>query len=106
MDNCFTIAGRVAKLSATRYSPAGIPISRFVLEHHSEQREAGIARQARCRIVVIAAGAALQASVAELATGVTARVMGFISRSDYRQGDTRLVLHAERIERLEQPSEG
>jgi primosomal replication protein N len=100
LDNCLVIAGQVAGPHATRYSPAGLPITRFVLEHHSRQVEAAQPREARCRLQVLAAGDPLAQQARQLAPGALVRVRGFLCRADYRYGETRLVLHAEHIEIL------
>ncbi len=105
-DNRLIIAGQVAGACETRRSPAGIPISRFLLEHHSSQTEAGVSREARCRIPVVACGEALAGIAGRLATGAWLRVRGFVSRANHREGEYRLVLHAARIEMLDhEPSE-
>lgn len=98
MDNCLTLGGRIVKINKTRHSPAGIPIAQLVIEHHSRQIEAGIEREARCRIQVLACGETLVRDISALAIGSPVRVIGFICRANYRHGETRLVLHAERIE--------
>ncbi len=100
LDNCLLIAGRVAGPSQTRYSPAGLPIARFLLEHHSQQVEAAIPRDTRCRLPVIACGEALAQAVQTLPVGTLVRIRGFLSRANYRQGEHQLVVHAEQIEIL------
>ena len=62
-------------------------------------------RDVRCRILVFVGGEALNQNIKALAPGASIRVRGFLSRADHRQGAARLVLHAERIETLEQPLE-
>lgn len=99
-DNCLIIAGRVDQRSETRYSPAGSPLSRFVIEHDSERMEAGIPRQVRCRVTVLAYGGALAREAERLVPGAWVRVRGFVARANYRDGAARLVLHAEHIETL------
>ncbi|MDG4554187.1 MAG: primosomal replication protein N [Candidatus Competibacter sp.] len=103
-DNCLIIAGRIAGACETRQSPAGVPISRFLLEHHSGQMEAGVSREARCRIPVVACGEALTGIAGPLVTGARLRVSGFVSRANYREGEYRLVLHAARIDMLDHES--
>ena len=103
-DNCLIIVGQVAGGCETRQSPAGVPISRFLLEHHSSQVEAGISREARCRIPVVACGEALTGIAGSLVAGARLRVRGFVSRANYREGEYRLVLHAARIEMLDHES--
>ncbi len=94
------IAGTVGNDPDIRYSPAGIAIARFTLKHRSEQSEAGMKRQAICNIGVIASGSELQRTVQQLKTGEGIRISGFLARANNRQGENRLVLHAEQIERL------
>ncbi|TVR62173.1 MAG: primosomal replication protein N [Candidatus Competibacteraceae bacterium] len=99
-DNCLVIAGQLAGTCETRISPAGIPISRFLLEHHSGQTEAGTPREARCRIAVMACGEGLSRVVGQLPSGAAVRVRGFLSRANHRAGEYRLVLHAAHIEQI------
>lgn len=101
MDNSILLAGRIVSRPATRTSPAGVPITRFTLEHRSEQTEAGRQREVRCRIEVVAAGTELQGPAAHLPEAAAVKVRGFISSAGYRSGETRLVLHAQDIERLD-----
>lgn len=91
------ITGTVAAKPETRFSPAGIPITRFSLRHESLQSEAGMNRKATCIIAVVASGKDLQPGVQRLEQGSTARVTGFLSRAE-RSEEYRLVLHAQSIE--------
>lgn len=100
MENQLQIAGVVGNSPETRFSPAGIPIARFTLKHQSLQSEAGMQRQVICNIGVVASGEALQQSVQQLQTGEGVRVSGFLARANNRQGENRLILHAEQIERI------
>jgi len=90
------IDGTVFRPPVTRYSPAGIPVSRFTVEHCSCQSEAGRDRQVNCRVPVVAVGEELAAAAARLSGQREVRVEGFLSRDGYRREDT-LVLHAHRI---------
>lgn len=101
VENRLQIAGIVGNSPETRYSPAGIPIARFTLKHQSLQSEAGMQRQVICNIGVMASGEALQPLVAQLQAGDGIRVVGFLARANNRQGENRLILHAERIERID-----
>ena len=100
MQNRVVLGGRVVRTDATRYSPAGIPIHRFVLEHRSAQREAGQPREARCRLGVLVCGDDLHPLVVDLQPGDNVQVTGFLTRADNRAGEARLVLHATRIESM------
>ena len=95
--NVLVIEGLVVQSPETRVSPAGIPISRFAIEHQSLCEEAGMAREVRFRIGVVATGAGLQAEIAALADGSRVRIQGFIARAGYRSEEHRLLLHAQSI---------
>lgn len=100
-DNQLTLTGIVTRAPQTRTSPAGIPISRFGLEHQSRQMEAGGERLVQCWIRVVASGAELQTAVQRLHTGNRVRVQGFLARRGHRDPDTQLELHALHIECLD-----
>jgi primosomal replication protein N len=100
MDNRLVISGTLGNTPETRTSPAGIPITRFTLRHESIQQEAGMPRQVICTIAVIASGAQLLERSRSLQSGQQLRICGFLSRANNRQGENRLILHAERIEPL------
>lgn len=97
MENRVVLDGIVTRIDPCRFSPAGIPIVRLVLEHRSAQREAGQPREACCRLPVMACGDELLDIAEQLATGQTVRVQGFLTRASHRRGDEALVLHAEHI---------
>jgi primosomal replication protein N len=98
VDNHLVITGVVARDPETRYSPAGIPIIRFSLQHRSQQMEAGRMREAVMSIGVVASGDALAAVATGLEQGSEVRVEGFLTRSGHRHESCRLVLRAQRIE--------
>lgn len=97
-DNCLTIVGQVVGPCETRTSPAGVAIGRFLLDHRSGQVEAGIPREVRCRIPVVACGDSLAQAAHRLPPGARVRVQGFVGRANYREGEYRLVLHAAHID--------
>ena len=101
MENRLLIAGTVARQPETRTSPAGIPIVRFPLQHRSQRPEAGLQRRVELSLQVVAAGRELEAVTRTLQEGDAVKVAGFLSRSDHRSSEAKLVLHAERIERLQ-----
>lgn len=100
MENRLQIAGIVGNSPEVRYSPAGIPIARFTLKHQSLQEEAGMTRQVVCNIGVVVSGEPQQQLVKQLETGEGIRVSGFLARANNRQGEYRLILHADRIEKI------
>ena len=99
-DNCLILSGQVAGVCETRLTPAGVPISRFLLDHQSGQIEAGLPRQVRCGIPVLACGEALTRIAEQLPPGAPVRVQGFVSRVNYREGEYRVALHAACIDLL------
>ena len=99
-SNRLKLTGEVINEFQTRTSPAGIPITRFTLQHSSLQYEAGHQRKVECRIVVIALGEVLQAQLNGLGKGVEVKVEGFICYESSQQMETRLTLHALNIERI------
>ncbi|MCE1731729.1 single-stranded DNA-binding protein, partial [Enterobacter hormaechei] len=48
--NRLVLSGTVCKTPIRRVSPSGIPHCQFVLEHRSQQQEAGFSRQSWCRM--------------------------------------------------------
>ncbi len=94
------LAGVVRDKPQLRYTPTGIPITSFCLQHHSVQQEAGYSRETTCTLQVMVSGEALQECVRGLKQGSRIRVSGFLSRADYRQGEYRLVLHGKHVESI------
>ena len=56
VDNRLVLSGSLSKAPEIRYSPAGVPIARFTLQHQSRQQQAEMPRQVVCNILVIASG--------------------------------------------------
>lgn len=101
MDNQLVMTGTVTRKPATRTSPAGIPISRFGLEHQSRQLEVGRERSVECWIRVVAGGEPLQEAIRRLNQGSRVRVTGFLARRSHRDPATELELHALHIDCLD-----
>ncbi|EAR23339.1 primosomal replication protein N [Nitrococcus mobilis] len=98
--NVVTLTGALVAPAELRYSPAGIPIARFLLEHFSEQSEAGAHRPVRLRIGVRASGQPLAEALQGVSAGTCLRVVGFLIRSRQRSGEYPLIISASQIERL------
>ncbi len=98
-ENQVVITGAVCKAPETRHSPAGVPLTRFTVEHHARRVVNGVSRETWFRIVV-AAAAELGRRAAGLRSGDRVRVHGYLSRSDFRKDERHVTLHAESIERL------
>lgn len=95
--NRVRLTGRLVEPAQLRYSPAGVPIARFLLDHDSEQQEAGARRPIRFRVGVRAAGEALATAVRDWPEGTTVTVDGFLARARQRDGDNRLIISAARV---------
>mgnify|MGYP005752305363 CR=1 FL=1 len=98
--NVLVIDGVVVQVPETRFSPAGIPISRFAIEHRSQCEEAGMPREVRFKLAVVASGEQLQPQVAALKVESRVRLQGFLARAGYRSEEHRLVLHIQSIQLL------
>ncbi|MBI6549289.1 primosomal replication protein N [Xenorhabdus lircayensis] len=99
--NRLVLSGTVCKTPIRRISPSGIPHCQFVLEHRSQQQEAGFSRQSWCRMPVIASGQLLQEYTRSITVGSRITVSGFINSHHGRNGLSKLVLHAEQIELID-----
>ncbi|HAT5000053.1 TPA: primosomal replication protein N [Serratia marcescens] len=99
--NRLVLSGTVCKTPVRKVSPSGIPHCQFVLEHRSQQTEAGFSRQAWCRMPVVVSGQQSQALTQRLTVGSQIAVQGFVSCHQGRNGLSKLVLHAEQIELID-----
>ncbi len=99
MQNEVVVSGVVYKLYETRYTPAGIPITRFVLEHQSEQSEAGLKRNLRCQVFIIASGNKLQDVIKakNMKIGSQITVKGYLDQITFKGSNPQLCVNAEII---------
>jgi primosomal replication protein N len=101
--NHMEVSGRLVELDALRFTPAGIPVVKFRLEHQSEQVEAGVAKKVSCEFEGLAVEEnARLLSAANL--GMTLRLRGFMDRKS--RNSQRLVLHTTHIEFVNSNSNG
>ena len=95
--NKLELTGEVVQVDELRYTPAGIPLLSFVLQHLSDQIEAGMKRKVECDVSVIAMD-----KVAEQARGIKVgtalKVSGFLAKRSLKS--TQLVLHINTIEKI------
>jgi len=99
--NLVCLNGYIVRSPQTRETPAGIPISRFTLEHVSQQQEAGLPRQVQLRISVIVAGKDLQPKLQGFKEGSAVQVKGFLNKSVFRGQEIKLVIHANELKLME-----
>ncbi|HFE36995.1 MAG TPA: primosomal replication protein N [Gammaproteobacteria bacterium] len=97
LENRVLISGLIHKIYDTRYSPAGIPMTRFILDHQSEQSEAGLKRNIRCKALIIIAGTKLHEVFGRLQTGQQITVAGYLSQVSYQGQNPKLCVNAESI---------
>ncbi|MGZ0019143.1 primosomal replication protein N [Nitrosomonas sp. wSCUT-2] len=89
------ICGKLIKLGALRYTPAGIAVIEFTVHHESRQREAGAMRQIIFDVFAIAMDQ-LALQVAEVKVDSMVKLSGFLNRKSHM--NQQLVLHASQIE--------
>ncbi|MDT7524496.1 MULTISPECIES: primosomal replication protein N [Idiomarinaceae] len=100
MQNHFVVSGAVVKPPQLTHSPAGISHLKFVLEHRSEQIEAGLPRRAYVRMVTVVSGALATQWANELNVGSDIQVSGFLNRIEDKNGIGKLVLHAQQLVKI------
>jgi primosomal replication protein N len=89
------VTGKIVELSALRFTPAGIPVVEFKLDHESEQDEAGGKRKVKAEINAMAFEAQAHL-VAKIKLNSDLKVEGFLSAKTRRS--KKLVLHVTNIE--------
>jgi primosomal replication protein N len=101
--NLLRLDGQVLERGAVRYTPAGIPVIEFKLQHESEQLEGGSKRKVDCEIACVALG-----PLANLLSGMNAGSLcsatGFLAAKSLRNRS--LVLHVTAIEFKEGSNHG
>ena len=95
--NRLTMDAVVAECSELRYTPAGIPVLELLLDHRSEQVEAGRPRRVECALRAKALGA-MATALCALPAGARIRCSGFLARRA-RVG-TSVQLHVQEFEWL------
>jgi len=93
--NRVEISGNLLELERLRYTPAGIPIVRFLIGHASDQHDAGATRKVECQLGVVATEREAQL-IASAKLGVELVATGFLDRKNRKSNQ--LMLHAIHIE--------
>ena len=91
--NNLLLSGVVIGLEPIRYTPAGIPLLSFVLQHASEQTEAGLKRKVECEVSAIAIG---ELAKTNIQLGFSVKTKGFLAKRSAKS--TQLVLHIDKLE--------
>lgn len=95
--NHLVLSGQILR-SRQFDSPAGIAHCILTLEHKSQRFEAEMLRNVYCQIQVVLSGDRFNSITDKLKAGVEIEVAGFIALQQSRNGQNRLVLHAENVE--------
>ena len=95
--NKLELLAEIIFLDDLRYTPAGIPLLSFVVQHVSEQIEAGMNRRVDCVVNVVALGAIAE-TAKYLKNGEQVKLIGFLAKRSVKS--TQLVMHLQHIERI------
>jgi len=93
--NKLELTGVVVQIEALRYTPAGIPLLSFVVQHGSEQIEAGMQRKVECEMNVVAMGD-LAVKSQGIKAGAQIKASGFLAKRSLKS--TQLVMHINILE--------
>jgi primosomal replication protein N len=91
--NKLAISGQVTQVDDLRYTPAGVPLLRFVMSHVSEDVEAGLKRKVECEIKAVAIGDLANMGIKQ---GTKLNALGFLAKQSAKS--TQLVLHIKKLE--------
>lgn len=100
VDNHYQLSGSIVKPPRLTSSPAGIQHVSFVVEHRSEQLEAGFSRRSFVRIVVVVSGDSAAQWANDLKVGDVVHARGFLNRIEDKNGIGKLVLHAQQLVKI------
>ena len=82
----------VIGLEPIRYTPAGLPLLSFVLQHVSEQTETGLKRKVECEVNAVAIG---ELANSNIQLGSSLKAKGFLAKRSAKS--TQLVLHIQQL---------
>ena len=83
----------VLAIEPIRYTPAGIALLSFVLQHASEQVEAGFKRKVECEVNAVALGDLAKTNIQ---VGDHIKAKGFLAKRSAKS--TQLVMHIVKLE--------
>jgi primosomal replication protein N len=93
--NEVVLSGMAQRVGALRYTPVGIPVIEFSLQHVSRQQEAGATRQVEVALPTVVFGA-LAEGLAKASPGSEITARGFLAKRS--RDSAQVVLHATSIE--------
>jgi primosomal replication protein N len=91
--NKLVLSGTVTSIEALRHTPAGLPLLSFVLQHASENVEAGLKRKVECEVSAVILG---DLAKTPLQIGSQLKLAGFLAKRSAKS--TQLVMHIQKIE--------
>jgi primosomal replication protein N len=95
--NQTVICGEITEISGLRYTPAGVAVAEFKINHASRQIEAGQERRVGCELSAVAL--AQQAErIGGMMPGIRVRLTGFLARRS--RMSPQLVLHVNNLEHI------
>lgn len=95
--NKLVLNGRVTQLQALRHTPAGLPLLSFVINHLSENTEAGLRRKVECEVNAVLMGNLANTAIQE---GSQINAAGFLAKRSAKS--TQLVMHIQKIELIKE----
>ena len=93
--NKLLLQAQVVHIAPLRFTPAGIPLLSVVLQHVSEQKEAGMKRKVECEVNAVILG---DLTKMNLQIGTHIQAAGFLAKRSLKS--TQLVMHINQIEVL------
>ena len=90
------MSGVVLAIEPLRYTPAGLPLLSFVLQHASEKIEAGLKRKVECDMNAVAIGDIAKQQSSAFQVGSLIKVKGFLAKRSAKSNQ--LVLHVEQLQ--------
>ena len=88
--NQLQVVAQIIEREVLRYTPAGVPIVTALLQHSSQQVEAGVARLVEFEITALAAGE-ISGRFSQAELGAAHRFTGFLARKS--RNSKSLVFH-------------
>jgi primosomal replication protein N len=95
--NNLVLDAEVMQIAELRYTPAGLPLLSIVLQHRSQQVEAGMKRKVDCEVNAVLLGDIASSQLVEI--GAQIKVSGFLAKRSLKS--TQLVMHINHIAQIE-----
>lgn len=83
LENLFIVSGLIVKIEPIRYTPIGLPVISFEVEHRSKQMQSNNYRDAILNFSVLAVGDVCKSLIGKL-TNTKVRIKGFIANKSLK----------------------